>query len=136
MRVNISASITNPTMKAEDKAWRDLRNYASSRLPADFADRVLRAVEGPTAESWRQLQVHAAAQLRPGFAERVLRAAKDFRGNVPSLFGQFALGAATVAVCLAAVVAVHSRTAKLDEQIALAGWQQLAMDAQDLDQGL
>lgn len=96
----------------------------------------MRAVEGPSVEAWRQLQSHAADQIRPGFAERVLRAARDFPSNVPSLFGQFALGAATVAVCLAAVVALHSRTARLDEQIALAGWQQLAMEAQDLDQGL
>jgi hypothetical protein len=123
-------------MKTEDKAWRDLRDYAASRLPDNFADRVLRAVEGPSTETWRQLQAHAADQIRPGFAERVMRAARDFPGNVPSLFGQFALGAATVAVCLAAVVALHSRTARLDEQIALAGWQQLAMEAQDLDQGL
>ncbi|MEO7411763.1 MAG: hypothetical protein ABIZ81_00275 [Opitutaceae bacterium] len=123
-------------MKTEDKAWRDLRDYAASRLPDNFADRVLRAVEGPSVETWQQLQLHAANQIRPGFAERVLRAARDFPAKVPSLFGQFALGAATVAVCLAAVFAVHSRTARLDEQIALAGWQQLAMEAQDLDHGL
>ena len=123
-------------MKPEDKAWRDLRDYAASRLPNNFADRVLRAIEGPSTETWQQLQTVAAAQLRPGFAERVIRAARDFPSNVPSMFGQFALGAATVAVCLAAVVAVHSRTAHMDEQIALAGWQKLAMEVQDLDQGL
>jgi hypothetical protein len=137
VRANISANIINPTMKTEDKAWRDLRDYAASRLPDNFADRVLRAAAGPTPESWQQLQAAAAAQLRrPGFPERVIRAAREFPGNVPSLFGQFALGAATVAVCLAAVVAVHSRTAHVDEEIALAGWQKLAMEVQDLDQGL
>lgn len=136
MRVNICASIINHTMKTEDKAWRDLRNYAASRLPDNFADRVLGALEGPSTETWQQLQAVAVAQIRPGFPERVIRAARDFPANVPSMFGQFALGAATVAVCLAAVIAVHSRTAQLDEQIAVAGWQKLAMEVQDLDQGL
>lgn len=121
-------------MKTDDPAWQALRQHAAKQLPGDFAGRVLRAAAGPQPEAWRQLQVQAAAQLRPGFAERVLRAARDF--NVPSLFNQFALGAVTVAVCLVAVVAVHSRSARLDEQIALAGWKQLAMEAQEIDSGL
>lgn len=123
-------------MKPEEHAWQALRDKAASRLSPDFADRVLRAVHGPTPEAWRRLHAHAAAQIRPGFAERVLRAAREFPGNVPSLIDQLVLGAATVAVCLIAVVAVHSRSAKLDEQVALAGWQQLAVEAQDIDLGL
>lgn len=125
-------------MKPEEHAWRALRDYAASRLSENFADRVMRAVEGPTAETWQQLQAQAAARLRPGFAERVLRAAREFPSNVPSLSGQFALGAATVALCLAAVIAVHTRSTRLDEQamadwqqIASAGWQQLAMETQE-----
>lgn len=123
-------------MKTEDHAWQALRQHAAKQLPSDFAGRVLRAAAGPQPEAWRQLQAHAVAQLRPGFAERVLRAARDFPANVPSLFNQFALGAVTVAVCLIAVVAVHSRSSRLDEQIAVAGWKQLALEAQEIDSGL
>lgn len=132
--MNIFGNITNHTMKTDDKAWQALRDRAARQLPGGFADRVLRAAQGPQPETWSALQAHAAAQLRPGFAERVLRAARNF--NAPSLFNQFALGAATVAICLGAVVAMHSRSSRLDEQIALAGWKQLAMEAQEIDSGL
>lgn len=134
--MNTFANITNQTMKTEEHAWQALRAHAASRLSPKFADRVLDAVRGPRLETWRQLQTHAAAEIRPGFAERVLRAAREFPANVPSLVDQFVLGAATVAVCLVAVVAFHSRTAHLDEQVALASWQQLAVEAQDIDLGL
>ncbi len=120
-------------MKTEDHAWQSLRDHASAQLRSGFADRVIRAANGASAESWHQLQAHAAAQLRPGFAERVLRAAREIK-NVPSLFGQFALGAATVAVCLGAVLFVHQRAARQEEESALARWQQLAVETQDFDQ--
>ena len=122
-------------MKPEDHAWRDLRAHAAAQLRSGFADRVLRAAHGPDAAAWTQLQTHAAAQLRPGFAERVLRAARAVQAGVPSLSGQFALGAATAAICLLTVVYFHSRSLRLEEERNLAGWQQLAVDAQDLDQG-
>jgi hypothetical protein len=122
-------------MKPEDHAWRDLRAHAAAHLRRDFADRVLRAARGPDAAAWTQLQTHAAAQLRPGFAERVLRAARTVQASVPSLFGQFALGAATAAICLLTVVYFHTRSTRLEEERNLAGWQQLDADAQDLDQG-
>lgn len=122
-------------MKTEEHAWRALREHASRQLPADFADRIVQAAWGPAPETWRQFQAHAAAQIRPGFAGRVLRAVRDFPANVPSLSGQFALGAMTVAVCLAAVVTFHMRSTRVEEQIALAGWQHLAMETQDFAHG-
>jgi hypothetical protein len=134
--VNIFENTTNHTMKTEDQAWQALRDHAAKQLPGSFADRVLRAAQGPQPETWRQLQMQAAAQLRPGFAERVLRAAREFPASMPSLFNQFALGTVTVAVCLVAVVALHTRSSRLDEQVALAGWKQLAMEAQEIDAGL
>jgi hypothetical protein len=122
-------------MKPEDHAWDQLRAHAAAQLRRGFADRVLRAAHGPDAAAWQQLHTHAAAQLRPGFAERVLRAARAVKAGVPSLFGQFALGAATAAVCLIAVVYLHSRDTRAEEERNLAAWQQLDADAQDLDQG-
>ncbi len=119
-------------MKTEDQAWRDLQQHAAAQLRTGFAQRVIRAAHGPDAAAWRQLQAHASAQLRPGFAERVLRAARHLPG-VPSLFGQLALGAGTAAVCLFGVVFMHSRTVRLEEQRNLAGWEQLAAEAQDVD---
>lgn len=122
-------------MKPEDHAWRNLRAHAAAQLRSGFADRVLRAARGPDAAAWGQLQTHAAAQLRPGFAERVLRAARAVQAGVPSLFGQFALGAAIAGICLLTVVYFHSRSLRLEEERNLAGWQQIVADVQDLDQG-
>jgi hypothetical protein len=120
-------------MKTEDHAWRSLQDHAAAQLRGGFADRVLRAAQGAPATAWEKLNAHAAAQIRPGFAERVLRAAREIKSSVPSLFDQFALGAATVAVCLLAVVAAHSRSARIDEEQAIARWQQLAAETQDFD---
>src|ERR1043165_8811010 len=121
-------------MKTEDQAWRDLQAQASAQLRSGFADRVLRAAHGAPAEAWAQLNDRAAAQIRPGFAERVLRAARELK-VVPSIFDQFVLGAATVAVCLVAVFVLHNRSSRIEEERALAGWQQLAAEAQEFDQG-
>lgn len=120
-------------MKTEDKAWRDLRARASAQLPAAFADGVLRAVRGPEPEVWRQLNAVGAAQIRPGFAERVLRAARALPEKIPSLLDQFTLGAATVAVCVVAVLAVHTHSTQVEEERALASWQALAAEANDFD---
>ena len=118
-------------MKAEDKAWRDLRDYAASRLPHNFAEQVLRAAQGPRPEAWQQLRVHAAAQIRPGFAARVLRLARELPASVPSLFDQFALGAGTMAVCLVAVFFFHSRSVNQEDERILASWQQFAAEVQE-----
>jgi hypothetical protein len=122
-------------MKPEDHAWHALREHAAAHLRPGFADRVLRAARGPDAAAWAQLNAHAAAQLRPGFAARVLRAARAVQHGMPSLFGQFAFGAATAAVCLLTVVYFHSRALRAEEERNLAGWQQLAADLQDFDPG-
>ncbi len=122
-------------MKTEDQAWRDLQAHASAQLRTGFADRAMRAARGPQAQTWRALNDHAAHQIRPGFAERVLRAARA-AAEVPSLTSQFALSAATAAVCLAAVIFVQDRSAQLADERNLADWEVIVMsanDAQDLD---
>lgn len=122
-------------MKTEDQAWRDLQAHASAQLRSGFADRAIRAARGPQAQTWRALNDHAARQIRPGFAERVLRAARA-AAEVPSLTSQFALSAATAAVCLAAVIFVQDRSAQLADERNLADWELIVMsanDAQDLD---
>ena len=116
-------STINPIMHPEEKAWNDLRTAASSRLRPGFAGRVLAAARGPGSGAWAALREAAAACLRPGFAARVLREA---RGAVmPSYASQFALSAATVVLCLAAVLfLVRGRSLrmsldKLDRGLAL-----------------
>lgn len=134
MRVNIFASITKPTMKPEEHAWRSLQQHAASQLHTGFADRVLRNAHGPKAEAWRALADQAAMQLRPGFAERVIRAARAVVDG-PSLASQFALSAATAAVCLAAVFLVHSHLRDQDDQRNLAEWERIVAVANDPDSG-
>ena len=119
-------------MKPEEQAWRSLQNHASAQLRSGFADRVLRASQGPQAATWRQLQDEAAAQLRPGFAERVLRAAREIPG-VPSLLDQFAFSVGTAAVCAIAIFFFDRQTMKLEDERNLAGWQQLVAVAADDD---
>jgi hypothetical protein len=118
-------------MKAEDHAWRALQNHASAQLHRGFADRVLRVAHGPQPEVWQQMQARAATQIRPGFAARVLRMARDLPGNVPSMFDQLVLGAATMAVCFVAVFFIHSRSVQQEDQRILASWQQLAAETQE-----
>jgi hypothetical protein len=122
-------------MKTEDQAWRDLRTHAAAQLRPDFADRTIRFARGPAAAEWEQLRTHAAAQVRPGFAARVLRAARALPRGA-TLVEQFAFGAATAAICLVAAVYLHSRNTRLENERNLAGWQQLADEADDLDQTL
>jgi hypothetical protein len=121
-------------MKPEDQAWRQLQQHAARQLRGGFADRVLRAAHGPSAAAWEQLRARGAAQLRPGFAQRVLRAARRIPG-MPSLLDQFAFSAATLAVCLATVVFVHARSVREQDERNLAGWHQLLVEAEELEQG-
>jgi hypothetical protein len=111
-------------MKPEEHAWRALENHASAQLRGGFADRVLRAANGPEAATWRQLHQAAAAQLRPGFAERVLRAARA-AADMPSLASQFALSAITAAACLGAVLFIHNRSVEQADARNLAEWRQI-----------
>ncbi len=133
--MNTFANITNLTMKTENQAWRDLQMHASAQLRADFANRTLRIARGPAAAEWEQLHTHAATQLRPGFAARVLRAAREIPRRL-TLSEQLAFGAATAAVCLLAVVYLHAHNARVENERNLAGWQQLAQEADELDQTL
>jgi len=121
-------------MKPEDHAWRSLQQHASAQLRPGFAHQVLRVARGPRAETWSDLQAVGAARLRPGFAARVLRAARQIPG-VPSFFSQFAFSAATAAVCLLTVAAVHVVQLRASERN-LAGWQQLVDDVEDFEQYL
>lgn len=119
-------------MKPEDHAWRSLHRHASAQLRTDFAERVLRATQGPQPEAWRELRARGAAQIRPGFAERVLRAARNLPG-VPSLLDQFALCVGTAAVCIAATLFIHSHSVDLENERNLARWQQIATAAHQND---
>ena len=123
-------------MKTEDHAWRALQAHASAQLRSGFAGDVVRAANGPGREAWQKLQADASAQIRPGFADRVFRAVRALPSSVPSLLDHFAFSAATVALCLIAVVALHSRSNRIEEARNLASWQQLADVAQDFDQDL
>lgn len=85
----------------------------------------------PESYAWLALNNRAATLLRPGFAERVLRAA---RVVAPTLASQFALSAATAAVCLVAVCFVHSRMVANETARNLAAWQAFAAEAEQLGQ--
>ncbi len=122
-------------MKPEEDAWRALNQHAAAQLHGGFADRVLRAAQGPQSETWRELFSVGARQLRPGFAKRVLRAARA-AADMPSLASQFAWSAVTAAVCLGAVIFVHERNAQAADERNLAQWQQMVLIAQDDTAGL
>ena len=133
--MNTSENTTNLTMKTEDQAWRDLQSHAAAQLRIGFADRTLRAALGPKDVTWGLLSAQGSRQLPVGFAEGVLRLARA-AAEVPSLTSQFALSAATAAVCLAAVVLVQDRRAQLSDERNLADWERIvlvAQDAQDFD---
>jgi hypothetical protein len=86
--------------------------------------------------SWQRLHEHAAAQITPGFADRVLRAARAGANATPLLMREFALCAATAALCLAAVVIYHATSAGDENARNLAGWQEIVSQADELDQTL
>src|SRR5262245_23617461 len=111
-------------MKPEEHGWRALNEHASAQLRDGFAERVLRAANGPQAQTWSELFAAGARQLRPGFAERVFRAARA-AAEMPSLASQFALSAATAAICLGAVLFVHKRSVDAADARNLAEWQQI-----------
>lgn len=82
-----------------------------------------------------RLREHAASQLKPGFPDRVMRAARA-RPASPLFVAHFAMCAATAAVCLAAVALYQSRLSPDDEAKNLAGWSDIAAQANDLEQGI
>ena len=81
-----------------------------------------------------RLREHAASQLTPGFPDRVLRAARA--RTAPLFVSHFAMCAATAAICLAAVALYQSGVSHDDEAKAIAGWNEIAAQASDLEQGL
>jgi hypothetical protein len=85
-------------------------------------------------QAWNDLREHAAARLRPGFADRVLRAARE--RATPLFVSQFAMCAATAALCLGAVAIYQARTSGDEEAKSLAGWSEVAAQASDFDQGV
>lgn len=84
--------------------------------------------------AWNDLHTFGAAQLPFGFADRVLREARARAGAMPSLFGQFALSAATAALCFIAVAIWDASSPRAAAASSLAGWQQIAAASQDLAQ--
>jgi hypothetical protein len=88
----------------------------------------------PETEAWMRLQEHAASQLTPGFPERVLRAAREHAS--PLFVAQFAMCAATAALCLGAVILLNGRSSAADDASSLAGWSEIASQANELEQGL
>lgn len=85
----------------------------------------------PESYAWLALQEHAATLVRPGFAERTLRAARDM---APTFVSQCVLSAATAAVCIAAIVFVHSRQTASETARNLAGWEAIAVEMERLGQ--
>ena len=121
-------------MKPKSSAWKQLEDHAAAQLRASFASRVLRAGRPADSQVWSELEVQAAARLRAGFADRVLHAVRSaLPAEIPSFLSQFALSAATVALCMGAAVYLHERTTRLEDECSLADWQRLAADVQDVD---
>jgi hypothetical protein len=89
----------------------------------------------PEHEAWMRLREHAASQLTPGFPDRVLRAARA-RPSSPLFVAHFAMCAATAAACLAAVAFYQSRLSGDENATSLAGWSEIAAQANDLEQGI
>jgi hypothetical protein len=85
----------------------------------------------PENQAWEQLFERAAALLSPNFADRVLRAARAGVDAAPSLLSQFALGAATAALCFLAVALFQVRSAHQEDNRTMADWQLIAMAADD-----
>ena len=116
-------------MKPESHAWQQLQKQAAAQLRTGFATQVLRTAKGPEPTAWRRLRERGAAQLRAGFADRVLRAV---RIELPSFSSQVAFSAATTAICLFAVLYLHERSTRLENERNLADWQQVEAEAQAL----
>jgi hypothetical protein len=88
----------------------------------------------PEDQAWMQLREHAASRISPGFPDRVLREARGERS--PLFVAQFAMCAATAALCLGAVALYQSGVSGDDDAKNLAGWSEITAQANDLEQGL
>jgi hypothetical protein len=85
-------------------------------------------------EAWMRLREHAAGMISTGFPDRVLHAARV--RSSPLFVAQFAMCAATAALCLAAVALFHGQTSGDEDARNLAGWTEIAAQANDADQAL
>lgn len=85
-------------------------------------------------KAWAILRSHGAAQLAPGFPDRVLRESRAQAAAAPSLFGQFALSAATAALCFVAVAIFDAQTSGPATASNQADWQQVASASDNLSQ--
>ncbi len=87
----------------------------------------------PENEAWMRLRERGASRITPGFADRVLRAARA--DSSPLLVAHFAMCAATAALCMAAVL-IYNASGTADEATSTAGWNEVAAQVSDLEQGL
>ena len=85
-------------------------------------------------QAWKSLREFAAARITPGLPDRVMRAARSAAS--PLLVSQFAMCAATAALCLAAVALYNAGSSGDEDAQSLAGWSEISAQASDLDQGL
>jgi len=85
-------------------------------------------------KAWAILRAHGAAQLSPGFPDRVLRESRARALASPSLFGQFALSAATAALCFLAVAIFDAQNSSVATETNQADWQQIASASDNLSQ--
>jgi hypothetical protein len=85
-------------------------------------------------EAWMRLREHAAGLISTGFPDRVMRAARARPS--PLFVAQFAMCAATAALCVAAVAFFQSRSSPDEDARNLAGWSEIAAQASDVDQAL
>lgn len=90
-----------------------------------------------SSHAWRELQSRAAAQLRPDFADHVLRRARPVAKPVSSftvwVTNPFTVSTATAALCLLAVVFVHSHITNTVSEQHLAAWQEISLQTASLD---
>ncbi len=89
----------------------------------------------PEHDAWTSLREHAASQLKPGFPDRVLRAART-PASSPLIVAHFAMCAATAAACLVAVALYQARVSGDEDATSLAGWNEIAAQSNDLEQGI
>ena len=90
--------------------------------------------ETPASQAWAALRARGAAQLSPGFAGRVLRESAARAGAAPSLAGQFALSAATAALCFLVVAIFDAQSSPVAPDASQADWQQIASASDSLSQ--
>jgi hypothetical protein len=84
--------------------------------------------------AWKLLREHGASMVSPGLPDRVLRAAGAY--SSPILVSHFAMCAATAALCLVAVALYDARSSGDDDAQSLAGWNDIAAQAGELDTAL